>query len=503
MHNFAQVDWGPDEAKDDANIPNYFFPISGFSEIVAGKIRYVIGRKGSGKTAIIERIKNDLDSEPLAFYSQLSLRNFPVNLFSSLQDRSKADKSKYVSAWQFILYVELSKLILRDQGALPFVVVEELRSFLSINSFDSELGFSETVTILTNNQNQVSIKAGMMSAFSNSGGGQQNLVKVHYTKVVEVLSRLIGGIESESEYRLFFDELDEGYKSDDDRINLMILALIRAVEDTALFAKKRGMNFNPLLVLRSDIFDLLEDNDLNKIDDYSLKLKWSLAPEIASGPALDDEKLMTLRNVVNNRISASVPMSSAILDVWHGVVHDLDPDIPHSVGSLWKYIANRTFERPRDILKFLKYARLNQKSGKLTYAAIEQTEVEYSGWLYNEIRDEIQSHLKVWSESLNVITRIGRGIFTYDEFLISLNKEKEIVAWLSTHSKDPLDIANLLFRNGVIGNLGNDGKRWLFGYKDSSLAFDSEMKMIVHYGLHKKLRLTSNKQEYLKVEAWN
>lgn len=500
-HDFSMVDWGPDEAKGDTNISNYFFPIDGFSDVKSGKVRYVIGRKGSGKTAIIEKIKSDMRDSSMAFFSQLSLRNFPTASFSTLQDKAKSDKSKYVAAWQFLIYVELAKLILQDNGATPTHVTEDLYTFLSINNLDSDIGFSETVNILKENKNKVTVKGGWISAENNSGGSEQALVKVHFNKAVEMLSRLLVQVESESEYRLFFDELDEGYSSDDQRLNLMILALIRAVEDSALVLRSDNLNFNPLLVLRSDIYDILEDNDLNKIDDYTLFIRWSLDPKITAGDTLDGEKLMTLRNVVNTRITASTATGSVISDTWHTVSIDEDQGIPYSVGSLWKYMANRTFERPRDIIKFLKISAKYQRQGRLRYAAVELAEIDYSDWLYKEIKDEIQSHLPVWRQSLQAITRVGRGRFSLEEFEASLGKDSVITKWFESNSKNAIDIAEVLFKFGVIGNLEN--RRWLFGYKDNALAFDPDMELIVHYGLHKKLRLLKSKSEYLSLESLN
>lgn len=437
----------------------------------------------------------------MAFFSQLSLRNFPTASFNTLQDKAKSDKSKYVAAWQFILYVELAKLILQDNGTTPPHVIEDLRNFLNINSFDSVVGFSETVNILTENKNKVTVKGGWVNLENNSGGSEQTLVKVHFNKAVDMLSKLLTQVQSESEYRLFFDELDEGYSADDQRLNLMILALIRAVEDSALLLRSSSLNFNPLLVLRSDIYDVLEDNDLNKIDDYTLFIRWSLDPKLTAGDTLDGEKLMTLRNVVNNRISASTSATDATSDKWHTVTIDEDKDIPYSVGSLWKYMANRTFERPRDIIKFLKISAKHQKQGRLRYSAVELAEIDYSNWLYKEIKDEIQSHLPVWRQSLQAITKIGRGKFSLEEFEASLQKDSEITKWLESNSRSAIDIAEALFKFGVIGNL--EDRRWLFGYKDNALAFDPDMELIVHYGLHKKLRLLKSKSEYLRLEASN
>lgn len=499
--DFSLVDWGPDEAKKDPNIGKYFFPVNGFQEIREGKIRYVIGRKGSGKTAIVEKIKTESDDNPLSFYSELSLRNFPVALFGGLQDKGYTDKSRYVNAWLFVIYVELARLVLKDNGAQPYDKIEALGLFLKRNSFDSRVGFAETITILNENNHKVSILSDWLGAEYGEKASEQSYVVVHYSKVVETLRNKLFEIHSNSEFRIFFDELDEGFKANDSRILLMILALIRAVEDSVLTTARADFQFRPLLVLRSDIYELLEDNDLNKTDDHRLKLRWSLDAAITSGDGDDEEKLMTLRNVVNSRISASIALARTNPDPWDCIAYDKDDSIPHSVESLWKYMANRTFERPRDIIKFLKLCKRHQGRGRLIYDSVSKAEQQYSEWLYGEIKDEIQSHLSVWKEALQAITKVGKGKFSFSEFKSALESDKSIVGWLEANNKDVVDIMSGLFRFGVIGNL--EDRRWLFGYKDETLGFDSDMDIIVHYGLHQKLRLSKNRPEYLGYEGWN
>ncbi len=490
LKDFYHINWGPDEAKGDPDLPRYFYEVDGFEDILDGQIRYVIGRKGAGKTAIVEKVKRITEDDPLGFYSELSLRNFPVNSFASLQDKSKTDKSKFVAAWEFIIYVELARLVFNDHGAGPSEATQELAAFLESNNLDSDIGFSETVTFLNERKFKVAAKASWVSGEYSSSDGGERLVSVHYSKVVKALSEKLRGVFSESTYRIFFDELDEGYSSEDDRLHNIL-----AVENSSLALRGSGVKFFPLLVLRSDIHESLEDNDLNKIHDYLLRLRWSLDPTI------NGEGSMSLRSVVNSRILASYPDLAGSPDPWMEISLDNDPDLPNTVESIWKYISNRTYERPRDIIKFLKVLRRYQRTGVLTFRAVEKAEIEYSDWLYKEIKDELQSHLSVWAEALGAITRVGSGRFSTAELSAALERDRRVSAWMGENNKDAVDVISILFRFGVLGNL--DGKRWLFGYKDETLLFNEDMELIVHYGLHKKLRLGNRVREYLDYEIYN
>lgn len=102
---FSDIDWGEDEARNDVALAHYFVEFPGFEKILKGQKRFIIGRKGTGKSAILQKIRLQCDSDPQFFYVDVSLRDFPLNDFKSLGDRSLQDKSKYVSAWNFCCWL--------------------------------------------------------------------------------------------------------------------------------------------------------------------------------------------------------------------------------------------------------------------------------------------------------------------------------------------------------------------------------------------------------------
>lgn len=476
--NFAAVNWGPDEAKGDDRLLQYFVPFPDFAAIRHGELRYVVGRKGAGKTAVIERVRLELQSDPLFFHSALSLRNFPLQDFRELRDRSFRDKAQFVAAWQFLIYIELARMICADEGAQPREVVEELRQFMTENDLIDSIGFTASVSVLRKSEQKLKVSLRWIEGEKSRGDQVQTQTTLHFKKVFDLLALRVQAVRSSSQYWIFMDELDEGYRAGDDGIRLVLLALLRAVEDSAIVLRQSGLTFRPLLVLRSDIFDRLEDNDLNKLDDHVLRLQWN------SRPDLNDH---SLRKVVAARISASIPAHSE--DGWPDVVDDKNlHQLPKGVDSLWSYIVNRTYERPRDIVKFLKYCQKHTPAGILTFMATKEAETEYSQWLYKEIRDELHSYLPVWREAMQCITRGGSGRISYSAFLKLLESEPAIAKWLSDSGTSCDRIIEIFFDFGIFGNLDTKG-RWLFKYKDHDLAWNPEMDLIVHWGLHKKLRL--------------
>jgi len=476
--NFWDISWGPDEAKGDLHLKNYFVPIPEYGDIKEGKYRYIIGRKGCGKTAICEKLRIDADDNPMAFSSSLSLRNFPLNFVRDLRDKSFRDKSQFVPVWSFLVLIELSKLVLQDNGCRPSEVTEELEHFLVSNSFANEIGFVETIQSLKKNQAKVKISPGWISAEASNEKSTSATIPIHFHAVTNTLLEKLSRVSSNSTFYLFMDELDEGFRAGDSSLRLILLALLRAVEDISIHFLHKNLRVLPIVAMRSDIFDRLEDNDLNKLDDYTVRIRWRSM----------DVPVYYLKAIPNARIVASLPRVSGI-DPWLSVVEDNDAKLPRKVKSSWAYIANSTFERPRDIVKFLKMCRKQKSSGRLNFSIIDKAEFSYSNWFYNELRDEIHSHLPIWKESLACITRIGKGYISANTFLTVLKEDKKIAKWLKANQKEPEDVVETLFEFGVIGN--HDGKRWLFKYKDDDLVWNPSMKIIVHFGFRRKLRLTT------------
>ena len=78
---FTDVDWGEDEARNDEMLDHYFVEFPGYENILKGSKRYIIGRKGTGKSAILQKIRLESIGSPTSFHTDISLRDFPLSDF--------------------------------------------------------------------------------------------------------------------------------------------------------------------------------------------------------------------------------------------------------------------------------------------------------------------------------------------------------------------------------------------------------------------------------------
>jgi hypothetical protein len=93
IFDFKNINWGPDDAKGDLQLQNYFLRTPDFDRLIEGKKRFVIGRKGTGKTAILQKIVIESQNNPLFFCKELTLKEFP--LASSLKQSDNKKKARY------------------------------------------------------------------------------------------------------------------------------------------------------------------------------------------------------------------------------------------------------------------------------------------------------------------------------------------------------------------------------------------------------------------------
>lgn len=485
---FSDIDWGEDEAKNDYSLERYFVEFPGFNNVLKGRKRFIVGRKGTGKTAILQKIRLQSNTDPTIFSVDVSLRDFPLNDFRSLGDRSLQDKSKYVAAWKFILLTELAGMILKDESIEQTPYTDALQDFMTRN-FPNGISVTNTIERLRQNENKISLDVSILSGNIKDSKSEEEVAQIHYNRAVKTLEDILQGIESTSTYYELIDELDEGYNSDNSNLNSVILALLRASDEVYHSFKSSCINFIPITALRSDIFDNLEDNDLNKLDDYVLRLNWTT----------DEDSAWSLKQIAERRIAATLEKDTSPkkgCDYWSQVADNASTE-----KGLWQYLCILTFSRPRDIIKILKYCSEEVTSQKLTLTDVQRAEERYSDWFYREFRDEVQSFMPCWKGALNCISEIARGKERVSVLAERLKGNGEVAKWCSDNKKEPLDIIKILFNYSVIGCINESG-RWIFKYKDDYFEYMASYPYYcVHYGFCRKLRINKRYNEEI-IEAY-
>jgi len=287
-----------------------------------------------------------------------------------------------------------------------------------------------------------------------------------------------------NKYYICFDQLDLGFDPKNPEYFNRLIGLLLACRDINIKAMENNKNLFVSIFLRNDIYDNLHFEDKNKITENFLSMiEWD-TPKT--------EK--TLKTLMEKRFQKILSERTDEIIKWE----NLFDETQQMTGKQekYQYIIDRTYLRPRDIIKFcniiLSQYKLRIKSDttgfdniKFINADINKTATAYSEYFLEELDDEIHKHIPNYKKCLEIFKAIGVLQFTKDEFIKEFeNRESTFPA-----VTNPISILKDLFYFSVVGfykagGKGYGGSEYIYKYKDARSEFDeSAQKFRLHPGL--------------------
>ena len=92
----------------------------------------MVGRKGSGKTAIATYVEKSSIKTWNQFSFTMSAGDIPLGLIDKFQDTRFTGSSKYVPVWRYILLLEMAKILLKD-SSISGELSGKISSFIDLN----------------------------------------------------------------------------------------------------------------------------------------------------------------------------------------------------------------------------------------------------------------------------------------------------------------------------------------------------------------------------------
>ena len=93
-------------AEGDRNIAEYFVETGRMEDIKSGT-QLVLGRKGSGKTALFLHAVNDLEDKDRVVVKLDLSRSYPIESQILFEDKGVVEHERYVRGWKFVLCLSL------------------------------------------------------------------------------------------------------------------------------------------------------------------------------------------------------------------------------------------------------------------------------------------------------------------------------------------------------------------------------------------------------------
>jgi hypothetical protein len=469
--DISKLAFGSDDAERDAQrglLDKVFLKTKIYERARDGTREIIVGRKGTGKSAICLTLKHVFENEGLTAILVLP-QALSYTTLEGLKTNASSSSEAYVSSWKYVLLTRVGLHLLdlaktqkqlRKQPALRAV-----RHFLADHG-EIKRSLLGKVLARSNLLSKISLKiAGVEGSIETR---QLNAAHDHVGLVnrFEECVQLVLAASEDTRTVLLIDRIDEVWSETRDS-ELMIIGLLKAVHH--LNSSLAGVRI--LLFLRSDIYDVLKFSDADKFRSLEERLTWNDA---------ELKDLITKRA----RVSTGLPAMHAD-DVW-SLIFDREVSGQHS----FEYIVDRTIRRPRELIQFCGSAlALAQDRGhkRITESDILSAEGQYSAWKLNDLASEFA----VQYPFLDAIFGLFQGFkrtFTREEFgsrykescdaLVAKHPELQS---LSTNA-----MLQILFGIGFVG--ANIQDKSVYVYDEPNLILSQE-KIVVHPAFHLALSL--------------
>ena len=364
--------FGADAAEDDPNLASYFLKTSTWHKVLSGHTMLVLGRKGSGKSAIFRMLSEERLKDTVVI--SVTPRLFALDILNAFKEKYPDSpfnqEIAYTTAWRYSLMLELLLSIENTTGQFKFGGEAGVHEWLRKNvEFDADI-ISRTVAFLEKwTIDKVSIT--QLSAALSSNGRRKELVGHEIDQTIPNVKQSL----KNRKYIIAIDNLDEGWSNKEDA-RAYLAGLILAAKELS-----RLSNLNVVIFMRTDMFRILETayQHMDKFRQSIEYIEWN-PTSLARLVSLRIQKYFNIKNERND-------------DTWKR----LFPARMENNFLTYKHIVERTFLRPREIIQFCRLIIENAVKFKKENADtrdVRSAEIQYSDWKLNDLSGEYSAYYK-------------------------------------------------------------------------------------------------------------
>ncbi|RYX80079.1 hypothetical protein EON83_30165 [bacterium] len=465
-------EWKLEAGEEDND--RYFYHINEVDAVRRGDRNFVIGRKGSGKTAIAENIS--LLADYNIFVRRLSFKNFPFNELYKHKD-AKFTSSQYITFWKYVILSAVCEMMSKNEN----LDAEATLTLRKVFDLDFDTALSKSINRITSQSGGLTIlRSGVNGAYTKTYYENET----PWIARVESLEELIKDYVDDSTYYILFDELDEDYKDvlDVDRRSQyfeLLGSLFKAVMD---LRRKFGreIKIRPVVFIRDDIYELIDDPDSNKWGDLAVQLQWTQA---------------ALQQLAAFRISKAIDPQGDILSFSDAVnALFVSPEVTTGGRGIvkrrpvFKHILDRSLMRPRDVIAYLREVASQTLASGRTRANkdnMRDAEAAYSRHLSRELINEMHSVVPHIRDVFDILSDIRKQTVTLEEFSERYDQLKNIHSDLPSFETT----CRFLFHFSAIGNQPSQKSTEVFKYRQPGARMNFNESIIIHRGLLKALQI--------------
>lgn len=485
------------------------------TKLLKPNVYYLIGEKGTGKTAYAAFLSN---SEYEGNKSSLKYINgTDYEKFYELKKRGQIDISGYTDIWKTILLLLLAKSVTDNDKVVSLFNKNNLSELMVAIDEYYNRAFSPEIVSALKIVDKSELAAKLVCKYAEVGGDNENTIEFSEQRlqmnlfyISKKFSECLGNLKLSKNLTLYIDGIDvrpsqipyEEYLE-----CIKGLANASWSLNTELFANVRDSKgqFKVVLLLRPDIFNSLNlQNATNKLADNSVYLEWRTT--------YTDYLTSNLYKMANKLLSYSQGNNN-LAQIWE---HYFDWKLPSSSperrenDTAFMEFLKISLSRPRDIQRILSLIReimIEHNLGsdqKFSYEIYNSDHFQnvYSEYFLSSLKDQLSFYYSEedYRHFRKFFDFFDDPQFTFGEYIAAHDKYVDYILEnadnIPKFVEDPKAFLQLLYDSNLVAAIEGPGHFFHFSYREKSpsniapeVPYGTDIEYRFHYGVYKKARM--------------
>ena len=376
----------PTAENEMSTLARYYLRLDQYDRAIKGEVNLVVGRKGSGKTALFIQVRDRtravkqnivVDLKPEG-YQLLKLKE---DILTYLTEGAR--QHLITAFWEYLLLLEIAyKLLDKDHNTYKHNheihdLYIQLETTYKVEDFSSGGDFSERLLTLSQR-----ISAAYRAKFGAQPG--QRLTAEEVSELVyghdvrQLRDKISQYLERKQKVWVLFDNLDKGWSTQGIEVidAIVLRCLIDAGRKLERDMRKVGHEVHCIIFIRNDVYEHLMQNSADYGKEMRAVLDWT-DPDL-------------LREMLRLRLASGLDARASTMtfeQIWPTIC------VSHYKGEeTSSYVIDRSLMRPRNVLKIFSHCRgfaNNFNHQKITEDDIEKGMLAYSHDLLIELDREL------------------------------------------------------------------------------------------------------------------
>ncbi len=376
----------PRAENEMTTLERYYLKMDQYERAIRGEVNLVVGRKGSGKTALFIQARDKIRADRRNIVVDLKPEGYQLVKLKEdiLEYLSEGARQHLITAlWEYLILLEVAyKLLEKDRPIYRYnheihdLFVELSRTYNAAD-FTSEGDFSERLLMLSNRlSDKYRERFGTKAAQKLTNADVTELLYNHDLATLQ--RQICNYLERKRAVWVLFDNLDKGWSTQGVEVvdAVVLRCLVDAGRKIEREMRKNGHEFHCIVFVRNDVYDHL----MRQSPDYGKEMR----------ATLDWSDPDMLREMLRLRLVSNLPEEDQKADfftIWRRLC-----DTHYAGEESSAYLTERSLMRPRNLLKIFNHCRgfaTNFQRNKISADDITKGLRTYSQDLVEELDREL------------------------------------------------------------------------------------------------------------------